>query len=105
MVAPITAVAIVVAKPGREEELAELFAAMAEAAVADEGTDMYSVNRARKDPGRFFVYESYRDRDSLKAHASNRVLAKLGARLPELADSVDTIVGGWVAGDLPPRRT
>jgi quinol monooxygenase YgiN len=102
--APITAVAIVVAKPGREEELADLFAEMAEAAVADEGTDMYSVNRARKEPGRFFVYESYHDRDSLQAHASNPVLAKLGARLHELADSVNTIIGGWVAGDPPPRR-
>ena len=57
-----------VAKPGREEEVAETFAKLQTASRQESGCLMYVVHRHRTDPRKFFIYEQYRDDDALQAH-------------------------------------
>jgi (4S)-4-hydroxy-5-phosphonooxypentane-2,3-dione isomerase len=88
-----------VAKPGRVDDLVTLLAKIAEAAALDDGCELYSVHRARRDPDVVFVYELYRDKHALKTHQQNSELAVLGSHLRELTASMDLVVGNLVAGD------
>jgi quinol monooxygenase YgiN len=101
--ASITAVALIVPKPGSEENLLALLEEMA-AAATDDGTEVYSVSRTRKAPVRYYIYEVYRDREALAAHQANPALAEAGKRLRDLVESVDVLLGEHVAGDAPPSR-
>jgi quinol monooxygenase YgiN len=100
----ISAIATLVAHPGKESELEAVLVAMYEASVVDDGCDLYSVQRLKKAPDTFVITEVYRDRDALERHQRNAALADLAPRLGELAASVDVRLGAVVAGDLVARR-
>ena|SRR5690349_6821504 len=96
-------VVTIVAREGRADELADLLAEMAQVASLDDGAEIYAVHRSRQDPTSFFIYELYRDKDSLKRHQANAGLRQLGARMAELTDSVTVVIGNLVAGDRARR--
>jgi len=57
-----------VARPGREDEVANVFRKLEADSRRESGCLMYIVHRHRDQPGRFFIYEQYRDDDALQAH-------------------------------------
>jgi quinol monooxygenase YgiN len=57
-----------VAKPGHEEEAAELFRKMTTHTRAEPGCQMYVAHRSKVDRRRFFLYEQYTDQAALDAH-------------------------------------
>ena len=93
----------IVAKDGRAGELADLLGKMAQLASLDDGTEIYAIHQSRQDANLFFIYELYRDKDSLKRHQANPQLRELGAGLAELTESVNVSLGNLVAGDRPSR--
>jgi quinol monooxygenase YgiN len=56
------------AKPGREDAVAELFRKLEVASGQEPGCLMYIVHRHKTDALRFFIYEQYRDDTALEAH-------------------------------------
>jgi quinol monooxygenase YgiN len=96
-------VVTIVAREGRSDELAALLAKMAEVASLDDGAEIYAVHRSRQDANTFFIYERYRDKDSLKRHQANAELRELGARMADLTDAVTVTTGNLVAGDRASR--
>jgi quinol monooxygenase YgiN len=94
---------MIVAKEGRADELVDLLGKMAQAAGRDEGTEIYAIHRSRQNENTFFIYELYRDKDSLKRHQANAELRELGARMGDLTESVNIEIGNLVAGDRPTR--
>ena len=57
-----------VAKPGHEDEVAEVFRKLESESRREPGCLMYVVHRKKDEPGRFFIYEQYRDDAALQAH-------------------------------------
>jgi quinol monooxygenase YgiN len=57
-----------IANPGKEEQVADAFRKLENAARREPGCLMFVVHRHRSDPARFFVYEQYRDDAALDAH-------------------------------------
>jgi quinol monooxygenase YgiN len=96
-------VVTIVAKEGRADELAHLLAKMAQVASLDDGAEIYAVHRSRQDANSFFIYELYRDKDSLKRHQANEELRRLGAGMADLTDSVTVTIGNLLAGDRARR--
>jgi quinol monooxygenase YgiN len=56
------------ANPGKENEVADVFSRLQEAARSEPGCLMFIVHQHRSESGRFFVYEQYRDDDALQQH-------------------------------------
>lgn len=57
-----------VANPGKEAEVAGIFAKLQQASRQEPGCLMYVVHRHRTDSSRFFIYEQYKDDAALDAH-------------------------------------
>jgi (4S)-4-hydroxy-5-phosphonooxypentane-2,3-dione isomerase len=57
-----------VAKPGREDAVAELFRKLEADSRQEAGCLMYIVHRHKTDAQRFFIYEQYRDDAALEVH-------------------------------------
>ena len=57
-----------IANGGKEADVAALFRKLEEASRQELGCLMYVVHQHRSDPGRFFIYEQYRDEAALEAH-------------------------------------
>ncbi|MBW8827098.1 MAG: antibiotic biosynthesis monooxygenase [Acidobacteria bacterium] len=93
----------IVAKEGKVDQLIELLGRMAAIAAKDDGSELYSVHRSRRDPNTVFVYELYRDKEALKLHQANEELRGLGAGLRDLTESIDVVLGNLVTGDRPTR--
>jgi autoinducer 2-degrading protein len=55
-------------KQGHEEGFIEATKKNHEGSVGEEGCRRFDVLRAEDEPGRFFLYEVYRDREAFKAH-------------------------------------
>jgi len=78
-----------VAKPGHENQVADVFRKLEADSRREQGCLMYIVHRHRDEPGRFFIYEQYRDDAALQAHRDSphfqeyavKRLAGIGDRL------------------------
>jgi len=92
-------------KPGRENEAADALARIATLAMADDGTDMFCLNRTTTEPVRFFVFEVYRDDAAFAIHRANPAIGKVSAELGDLLGEVEIVIGGHSAGDRPPTRS
>ena len=80
----VTAVTRMVAHNGRFPELLEAVDRMVAAARAEEGTELYVVNRATRESNTLFLFEMFREMPALKAHITasdpvNELLAPLVA--------------------------
>ena len=78
------------AKVGRENEVAAIFAKLTEASRTEPGCVMYQVHRHKTDPRRFFIYEQYKDDGALEAHrAAPHFLQHARKELPKIADRTE----------------
>ena len=57
-----------VAKQGQESKAADVLRRLTEASRQEPGCLMYVVHVHRDDPGRFFIYEQYKDEAAFEAH-------------------------------------
>jgi len=59
------------AKPGHEDEVAQIFTKLQAASREEPGCLMYVVHRHKTDAQRFFIYEQYRDNAAREAHRNS----------------------------------
>jgi quinol monooxygenase YgiN len=92
----VSAVTTLVAHDGKFPALLEAVDAMVSAARGEEGTEVYVVNRATRQPNTLFLFELFRDRDALKAHAAAG--GAVAERLASLLASSEVVLGEPVDG-------
>ena len=78
-----------VAKPGHEDEVANLFRKLEAESRREPGCLMYIVHQHKDQPGRFFIYEQYRDDAALRAHRDSPHFQEYARKgLANIADRV-----------------
>jgi quinol monooxygenase YgiN len=78
------------AKPGHEGDVARLFVEMGTESRREPGCLMYVVHRHQTEPGRFLIYEQYKDRQALEAHRASPHFAKyVKEELPRFGERVE----------------
>lgn len=87
----ITVVAIMKAQQGKEKEMEDALRAVIPQVASEQGTMQYILHRARKDPGKFVMYETYRDKEALNLHGSTPYFADLFARIGPLLDGAPVL--------------
>ena len=84
-----------VAKPGREEEVADVFRKLEAKSRREPGCLMYAVHRHKDEPAKFFIYEQYRDDAALQAHRDAPHFQEYAVK--GLADIADRVMGDLYA--------
>ena len=82
----ITVVAIMKAKPGKEDDLRRVLLTLIEPTRAEEGCSQYDLHVHATDPSRFVFYENWTSRELLDRHLAS----------PHLAAAIGT-AADWVA--------
>jgi len=78
------------AKLGHEADVATIFSKLTEESRKEPGCSMYQVHRHKTEPGRFFIYEQYKDDAALEAHrTAPHFLQYARKELPKVADRVE----------------
>jgi quinol monooxygenase YgiN len=78
------------AHPGKEAEVARLFAILQAESRTEPGCRMYVVHQHLTDPARFFVYEQYDDQAALDAHRASAHFQRYArTELPKLGERVE----------------
>lgn len=80
-----------VARPGHQEEVANLFRKLEAESRRELGCLMYIVHTHKDEPARFFIYEQYRDDAALQAHRDAPHFQ--GYAVKGLADIADRVMG------------
>lgn len=81
---PLTIVATLRAKPGREAALREELLALIPPTRMEEGFIQYDLHQSLDNPGLFIFYENWKDRVTLDAHATSPHLKAFLAKGNEL---------------------
>lgn len=95
---PLTVIATLKAKAGREEELFRELHALVAPTHAEAGCLAYEMHRSHDDAGLFMFTESWASRPEWDAHMASPHLAAFGAKQADLAASWTLFVGEKVAG-------
>lgn len=90
---PLTVVAKLVAKPGREADLAQTLGALIAPTRAEAGCINYDLHRSHEDPGTFVFTEAWASKELWDQHMKSPHLEAFGARQDELTESWDLFVG------------
>jgi quinol monooxygenase YgiN len=80
------------AKPGKEREAEEAFAALVEPTHGEEGCILYALHRGVDDPLRLAFVERWESREALDAHLGSPHVQGVLSRLAELFDGGGDIV-------------
>jgi quinol monooxygenase YgiN len=80
-----------VARPGHEDEVANVFRKLEAASRREPGCLMYIVHRQKDQPARFFIYEQYRDDAALQAHKDSPHFQEYAVK--GLANAGDRVTG------------
>ena len=87
----IVVAATLKAVEGKGDALEQEFKKLVPKVLKDPGTIAYALHRSVDDPNKFFVYEKYQDRDTLKMHSQtqhfkdfSRTIAPLLSGRPEM---------------------
>lgn len=76
------------AKPGKEDEMAELFRELSELArIHEPGMLQHAILRSDQEPGTFIVVEIFEDQAAFDAHSRTPHYPEVGRRMGELIDS------------------
>ena len=85
-------IATMVTKPGKRDELIEVFSKMFPVARAEEGTQVYTLIKG-DDPDTLFFYEQYTDQAAMDKHMGGEVLASLHQVFGEFLSSGAAVTG------------
>jgi len=78
--------AVLKAKAGMEQEVENAIKAVMPKVEAEAGTLMYTLHRAKKEPGKFLFYEQYTGKEALGLHASTPYFKELFAKINPMLD-------------------
>jgi quinol monooxygenase YgiN len=79
------------ARSGEESKMADALKAMVPRVEQEEGTLVYTLHQAQKDPTQFLFYEKYTDAQALKAHSTTPYFKELFGALAPLLDGAPEI--------------
>ncbi len=80
-----------VARPGHEDEVANVFRKLETESRRESGCLMYIVHRQKDQPARFFIYEQYKDDAALQAHRDSPHFQEYAVK--GLANIADRVMG------------
>ena len=80
-----------VARPGHEDEVANVFRKLETESRRESGCLMYIVHRQKDQPARFFIYEQYKDDAALQEHRDSAHFQEYAVK--GLADIGDRVMG------------
>ncbi len=86
LMAYLTVVAEIVAKPGKEEELRRELLALIEPTRKEEGCVQYDLHQSADEPGRFLFYENWRTRATWDKHMQTPHLERFQSIAGDLAE-------------------
>jgi quinol monooxygenase YgiN len=84
-------VAVLKAKQGSEKEMEDALMGIVPKVEAEEGTMAYILHRAKKEPGKFLLYEKYQDKDALNRHSATSYFMELFGTIGPLLDGNPSI--------------
>jgi quinol monooxygenase YgiN len=84
MAQPLTVVAEMRAKPGRESDLRNILLSLIEPTRKEEGCIQYDLHVDTDDPGRFVFYENWTSRERLSVHLNSPPLRAFVAASADL---------------------
>jgi quinol monooxygenase YgiN len=84
-------VAVMKAKAGMEQEIEKALREMIPKVEAEKGTLAYTLHRAKKEPGKFLMYEKYPDKEALKEHSSTPHFTELFGKIGPMLDGSPVI--------------
>lgn len=84
-------VAVLKAKQGKEKEMEEALTGIVPKVAAEEGTKAYTLHRAKKEPGKFLLYEKYQDKEALNQHSSTSYFMELFGTIGPMLDGNPSI--------------
>ncbi len=79
------------AKAGLETKLEEALKAMIPKVQEEEGTLMYTLHKAKRDPGQFLIYEMYQDKAALNFHSSTPYFKEFFGQIADLLEGTPQI--------------
>ena len=79
------------AKEGKGAELEQAFRSMFPPVRGEAGVITYSLNRSTTNPGRFFFYERYKDKEAFDFHSSTPYFKELFGKLKDLTEGVPAV--------------
>jgi len=79
------------AKEGKEEELERAFRSMFPSVRGEAGVITYSLSRSTTNPGKFFFYERYKDKEAFDFHGSTPYFKDLFRRLKDLTEGAPVV--------------
>jgi quinol monooxygenase YgiN len=87
----LVVVAVMKAKTGMEQEMEKALREIIPKVDAEKGTLAYTLHRAKKEPGKFLMYEKYPDKEALKEHSSTPHFAELFKKIGPMLDGSPVI--------------
>ncbi|MCA9774421.1 MAG: antibiotic biosynthesis monooxygenase [Myxococcales bacterium] len=81
---PLSFIAKLRAKPGREAEAEALLRGLLAPTREEPGSKSYILHRSRTEPGVFLFYEVWESREALDAHLAMPYIQAAFAKIPEL---------------------
>ena len=90
---PLTVIAKLKAKNGREEQPREMLQSLVEPTRAEKGCISYDLHRSHEDPGLFVFYEDWESRPLWEAHMKSPHLVDFSEKQGALTESWDLFVG------------
>ena len=79
------------AKSGEEVKMEKALVGIIPKVEKEDGTLVYTLHKAQKDPSVFLFYEKYKDKDALKHHSSTPYFKELFGILSPLLDGAPEI--------------
>jgi quinol monooxygenase YgiN len=102
---PITVVATIAAKPGKEDAVESLLKNLILPTHQEEGCLRYALHRSLQDPARFVFVEQWENLTALQAHLGSAHVAAAMIKKDELLSSIDIATyGPMPAGDRAKGR-
>ena len=90
---PLTIIAKLKAKKGRERQLEEMLQSLVQPTLAQKGCINYDLHRSHEDPGVFIFYENWESRPLWEAHMKSPHLTDFSEKQGDLTESWDLFVG------------
>ena len=87
----IVVIAVMKAQEGKEHEMESALRDIVPKVASEQGTLAYVLNRAKKDPRTFLMYEKYQDKDALNHHSTTKYFSELFEKIAPLLDGAPSI--------------
>ncbi|OGP90104.1 MAG: hypothetical protein A2031_00460 [Deltaproteobacteria bacterium RBG_19FT_COMBO_43_11] len=87
----LVVVAVMKAKAGMEQELEKALKEIVPKVEAEKDTLVYTLHRAKKEPGKFLFYEKYLNKEALTQHSSTPYFKELFGKISPMLDGAPVI--------------